>query len=118
MSISENAAQLRQTGAEAESNIRGAISEAANGIQSISQQLQQARETAENSTNVAAQVLGEDHPATTEIVGAASHVLEEVERVRGLLSQLELELDSVSNAGGTLNSVFEQVANQLMGGGS
>lgn len=118
LSIEQAAAELRQAGAQAANEIAGVIAEINGDLDRVSAKLQQARTIAEDSTNVAAQVLGDTHSGTTAIIGAAAEVVAKVEEVQGLVSQFSMQKDDVSERGGALSQVFESVANGLMQGPS
>lgn len=116
MSIAESAATLRAAGAEAAEQIAGVVQGISGDLDAISGKLQQAQTITEDSTNVAAQVLGEGHSGTDAIIGAAAQVVEKVLAIQGLLSQFALEAEGVTERGGVLSQTFESVANGLMQG--
>lgn len=116
MSAMEDANALDAAGAAVAEAINGAVQNAIAQLNSVSAALENAKTAAENSTNAAAQYLGEGHMGTGAIVGAAAAVVERVEQVRGLLSQFEIEASSITGAGGELQSMFGAAAQALRGG--
>lgn len=114
VSVAESAAQLRAAGEAAAHEIAGVISAISTDLDAIAGKLQQAQTIAENSTNVAAQVLGESHGGTEKITGAAAMVVEKVAEVQALVSQFGLEVGGVTERGGVLSQTFTDVANALM----
>jgi len=115
MSIEESASELRETGAKVVQDIGGMVQQINTDLDAIAAKLQQSQTFAEDSTNTAATVLGEGHPGTGEIVGAAANVVEQVVSMQGLVSQFSLEATTLTERAGALSQKFEEIANRLMG---
>lgn len=116
MSAMENAAQLEAAGAQAYQAIESVVQQVNAGIQNMSALLEQAKIAAEEGTNASANILGEGHMATSAIVGAAATVVEQVEQIRGLLSQVELESGTITAAAAELQATYAAAAQGQRGG--
>jgi hypothetical protein len=116
MSAMENAAHLEAAGARAREEIESVVQQVNAEIQNLSSLLEQAKVAAENGTNTAANILGEGHMATGAIVAAAATVVEQVEQIRGLLSQVELESGTISGAAQQLQETYAAAAQGQRGG--
>lgn len=117
MSIMDGARQLHGHGENAANELNGLISQITTQLEDARGPLQHFSDTAANSANVAAGLLGDGHMGTDAVTGAAAAVVERTEGVQGLLNALILELGNLREPVGTLRFVIENVATDLMGRG-
>lgn len=116
MSIMDGARQLHGHGENAANELNGVINTIKAQVEAVAQPLQHFSDTAANSANVAADLLGDGHMGTDAVTGAAAAVVEKTEGVQGLLNALILEIEQLREPVGTMRFVIENVATQLMGG--
>jgi hypothetical protein len=115
MSISENALHLREAAGEMAQDAIGASSVAAEDLQSVRQSFARVQEIVENTTQTAATLLGEQHPAVGEVTGSAAGVTDKVlqlqQAIDNVLGQL-IELDGLVTSHA---EVMQSVAEKAMG---
>lgn len=96
-SNAENNAQLHASAETVSESAIAPLSAAMEPISAISRYIQASIETIEDSTQTTALLIGEGTEGLNTVVGSAAMYSENAERVRGLLSQLELELDTLKS---------------------
>lgn len=92
MSIEQDARQLIESAGEVVNNAIGANGASVAALDQVSQGVAQVQQICEDSTSLAANLLGEGHAATASITGSAALVAEKVQGIHGLVEQLRGEL--------------------------
>lgn len=98
MSIMENARHLMEAAGEVVNDAVGAATSAASHLEGTDQDLARVQEIIENTTQTAATLLGEDHPAVGTLTGTAAVVSEKVTELHGQVEALRAaitELDAL-----------------------
>jgi hypothetical protein len=90
-----------------------AVTSATNGLNPVNDDLNRVKDITDETTTLAADRIGEDHPATVAIIEYAVVVNERVEEVQNLLQDLRTKMSELDGVilihGDTVRSVGERI---------
>jgi hypothetical protein len=115
--IATRARQLVEGAGQYVQDAIDAMTAATNGLNPVNDYLNKVKDLTDETTTLAADRIGEDHPATTAIVEYASHVDERVEAVQNLLQDLRQKMSELDPIilihADTIRSVGERIQRAL-----
>jgi hypothetical protein len=118
LSIMENAQQLIAHGDTVAEGCVGVNTMAGDAVNTVVQRLQQVKEQIEETTSVAANLLGEGHSAVQTVTGSASVVVTKVEELTGQAQALQQSITSLDQLILAHADSIRSAGNDAMGGGS
>jgi phage terminase large subunit GpA-like protein len=118
LSIMENAQQLIAHGDQVAEGCVGVNTLAGDAVNAVTQRLEQVKDQIEETTSVAANLLGDGHSAVQTVTGSAAVVSEKIDELMGQARALQESITSLDQLIIAHADSIRTAGNDAMGGGS
>lgn len=117
MSMMDDANQVRSLGASAAERAHGALNELLGAVDKLMDWVQIAAQAPDESTNAAADLLGEGHPGRTIVLDATAAWNNSLDPIRQQVQAIRQAVTDAQARAGAVGEAFNNAANTASGGG-